>query len=578
MMREYLRRSRARVRQLWRDNRGNVAITFGLALIPLAGAVGAAVDYSRANAARTSLQGALDATALLLSREATSLTQAQLAQKAQTYVQANFNNKDAKELAVTTTLTTTSGGELHLKANAKLDTTIANILGIPYIGISTETTVKWGNTRLRVALVLDTTGSMDDAGKMPALKTAAKNLLTQLKGAATNNGDVYVSIVPFSKNVNVGPSNYTASWLDWTDWEAEPEILDTEKNGSKPNSWYTTTTGSSCPFGTSNSSYGFRCVSQPQGTSNISSIASSGNYRGLICPGTDGGNKKSTKIGIIYNGCYNTWTKCVGSACNCTKDNPNCTCSGSGSNRTCQTKNNSVEHTWRPTNTNATYTPALTMNGSTPYATPPRSTWNGCITDRGTSSAPSNDYDRKVTSPSTNITASLFPAEQNSYCSPEVKALSYDWTSMNSAIDALYPLGATNQPIGLVWGWQSLVGGGPFPAPPPKNSNYTYKEVVVLMSDGLNTLDRWYGNGSSTNTSVDQRMYQSATVGTCANVKSAGITIYAVHVNTSGDPMSTLLKNCATAADKFWMVTNGAALNDVFKQIGTELSQLRITK
>jgi hypothetical protein len=61
-------------------------------------------------------------------------------------------------------------------------------------------------------------------------------------------------------------------------------------------------------------------------------------------------------------------------------------------------------------------------------------------------------------------------------------------------------------------------------------------------------------------------------------VKSAGITIYAVHVNTSGDPMSTLLKNCATAADKFWMVTNGSALNDVFKQIGTELSQLRITK
>ena len=67
------------------------------------------------------------------------------------------------------------------------------------------------------------------------------------------------------------------------------------------------------------------------------------------------------------------------------------------------------------------------------------------------------------------------------------------------------------------------------------------------MSDGLNTLDRWYGNGSSTETSVDKRMNESSTLGTCANIKAAGITIYTVHVNTDGDPMSTLLKNCASA-------------------------------
>ena len=60
------------------------------------------------------------------------------------------------------------------------------------------------STRLRVALVLDNTGSMADDGKMTALKTATKNLLTQLKSAAVNNGDVYVSIIPFSKDVNVG--------------------------------------------------------------------------------------------------------------------------------------------------------------------------------------------------------------------------------------------------------------------------------------------------------------------------------------------------------------------------------------
>ena len=69
-------------------------------------------------------------------------------------------------------------------------------------------------------LVLDNTGSMADDGKMAAMKTAAKNLLTQLKNAASTNGDVYVSIIPFSKDVNIGKSNYTQSHIRWDLWDA----------------------------------------------------------------------------------------------------------------------------------------------------------------------------------------------------------------------------------------------------------------------------------------------------------------------------------------------------------------------
>src|SRR5262249_4475972 len=64
------------------------------------------------------------------------------------------------------------------------------------------------------------TGSMADAGKMTALQSAANNLLDQLKGAAIKNGDVYVSIVPFAKDVNLGAGNYSATWGGWTDWNA----------------------------------------------------------------------------------------------------------------------------------------------------------------------------------------------------------------------------------------------------------------------------------------------------------------------------------------------------------------------
>src|SRR3954462_1520263 len=43
-----------------RDTRGNVALIFGLALLPIVGAVGAAVDYSNANKVRSWLTAAAD--------------------------------------------------------------------------------------------------------------------------------------------------------------------------------------------------------------------------------------------------------------------------------------------------------------------------------------------------------------------------------------------------------------------------------------------------------------------------------------------------------------------------------------
>jgi hypothetical protein len=128
-----------------------------------------------------------------------------------------------------------------------------------------------------------------------------------------------------------------------------------------------------------------------------------------------------------------------------------------------------------------------------------------------------------------------------------------------------------------VTGWHSLVGIGPFTAP-AKDPNYAYSQVIILLSDGLNTQDRWYGNGSDTSTSVDYRMYSSNGSGTCANIKAAGITIYTIHVNTNGDPTSTLLQNCASDSGKFFVLTSANEIVGVFNKIGTNLSELRISK
>ena len=73
-------------RALLAANGANVTAVFALAMLPIAGSVGAAVDYSRANSARTAMQAAVDATALMLSKTAHSLTESQLQTKAGEYL------------------------------------------------------------------------------------------------------------------------------------------------------------------------------------------------------------------------------------------------------------------------------------------------------------------------------------------------------------------------------------------------------------------------------------------------------------------------------------------------------------
>jgi hypothetical protein len=184
-----------------------------------------------------------------------------------------------------------------------------------------------------------------------------------------------------------------------------------------------------------------------------------------------------------------------------------------------------------------------------------------------------------VTDPTTGDATTLFYPEQYGYCSPQMKGLSSEWDAMKTLVDGFYPDGSTNQGIGLVWGWQSLVGGGPLTMP-AKSSNYTYRETIILLSDGMNTQNRWNGNGSQQSTDVDNRMYYGG-AGTCKNVTDKGITLYTIQVNTgtgtNADPESAVLKACASPG-KFVQLTTADQIVTTFEKIGTQLSQLRVAK
>jgi hypothetical protein len=153
---------------------------------------------------------------------------------------------------------------------------------------------------------------------------------------------------------------------------------------------------------------------------------------------------------------------------------------------------------------------------------------------------------------------------------------------MKTLVDDMSPAGSTNQAIGLQLGWLSLVGGGPFTVP-AMDPNYTYSKIIILLTDGLNTQDRWYGNGIDVGTTDDAKIDARQQL-TCNNINAAGITLYTIQVNTGGDATSTLLRNCAGSpgrypdSDKFFLLTSANQIVTTFTKIGTNLTQLRVAR
>jgi Flp pilus assembly protein TadG len=205
-----------------RNQKGGVAPTLALAIIPLVGMVGAAVDYSRANSTRTAMQAALDSAALMMSKDAQNLTSAQLSTAATTYFNALFHRPEALNVQVSQQFATPQPGMFSIKltGSASVNTVVWRLIGQNQMNITASGEVVWGIKKLNLALALDNTGSMSSNNKMTELKKAAHNLLDTLKKAEKTPGDIKISIVPFAVDVNVGTSNVNASWIDWEEWDA----------------------------------------------------------------------------------------------------------------------------------------------------------------------------------------------------------------------------------------------------------------------------------------------------------------------------------------------------------------------
>jgi Flp pilus assembly protein TadG len=197
------------------DERGNVAMIFGVVLFIILGAAGIAIDVTRSSMKRTEIHEATDAGVLAAARYKAGRPNAdddELTAVARKVFDASIKDKAAITIDAFSVTFDDANDKFVLDVDATLDALFMGVFGQGQIDVDTVSEVRVsGPPTLEIALALDVTGSMNQKGKISAMKNAAKDLIDSLFEA--DGADVKIGLVPFAQYASIGTEYDAAPWL-----------------------------------------------------------------------------------------------------------------------------------------------------------------------------------------------------------------------------------------------------------------------------------------------------------------------------------------------------------------------------
>lgn len=183
----------------------------------------------------------------------------------------------------------------------------------------------------------------------------------------------------------------------------------------------------------------------------------------------------------------------------------------------------------------------------------------------------------------------------NPCASQPIVPLSSDRTGLKTYVGQLEAAGSTAGQIGLAWGWYMISPNWSSlwtaPSTPAAYTAQHTLKVVVLMTDGAFNSPYCKGviakNATSGSGSDSDHINCNATNGDpfaqaaqlCTNIKAKGIIVYTVGFNVGSDTnVKNLMRSCATAPEYVYMPTSGDDLKVAFRAIAQDINSLRISK
>jgi hypothetical protein len=197
----------------WRDQRGNTAMIFGLAVIPLLALGGGAVDFAQRARVKGEIQAAADTASLAAARivQTGQLTRdgdweenwEELKRKAETSARKllaaairNLGTEGMPDFDIEIT-----EDSVVIRASYDMKTSFLGVIGMNTLPANTLAEVNLPDPILvEIALVLDYSGSMNDNDKYIRMTAAAQEFIAKI---AADRGDrTTIGIVPFSEYVH----------------------------------------------------------------------------------------------------------------------------------------------------------------------------------------------------------------------------------------------------------------------------------------------------------------------------------------------------------------------------------------
>lgn len=447
------------------DTTGSILVYASLAMIPVVGFAGMAIDTARGYMLRSHLSESIDAATLAAGK---SLTALDIETDVNRYFTLNFgaNYMNARVDGPHVNYIEDTN-EIRVSATATIDTTFMKLMGRDTLDVSAKTKIQRNVRGMELVLVMDNTGSMRDSGKMTAMKNAAQELIDILYGSRETVDNFWVGLVPYVASVNIG--NHYTNWLQ----------------GYTPSSYNPT-----------------------------------------------------------------TWKGCVEA-------------------RTAPYDQNDA-----PPN----------VQRFRPYFYPSASDNNW------PSVRPENHWQNDGRGP-------------NLGCGPAITPLTAEKSIVSEAIDEMLPWhrGGTLTNIGLVWGWRVLSPrwrgwwNGVDSELPMDYETPLMDKVVIVLTDGVNQFHNFNGNSPQGSDYTAYRRRNQGVLGVtsdaavtaevntrmstvCSAMKQEGILIYTITFQLNNATTQNLFRNCATSPGHYYNSPTNAELATVFRRIGNELSNLRITE
>lgn len=616
------------------DERGVFAVVFGLLAIVLVAMAGAAVDYTGMETARAKAQIALDSAALGLAPKIYAQTEEQLRKSAEDLVRERLNDSTLT-VSVDSADATTATGTLKLEGKITVPMAFVQLIGIPTMTTKLTSEATRGSVNLEVAVALDTTGSMGSSG-IATLQTALSTLIPLVVKDQQVPTYSKMALVPYSTAVNVGadyalgargpvvpPKTITA--VDWKNG-----VVRNIKSISKTNPAVVTTTA--------NHGYitgEFVYIAGVGGMTQVNSKK----YRVVVLTNTTFSLQTVVGVGVSATG-YSTASNNTGTSQRCylatcdivvtTTDDHELvtgqTAMFTGVNGMTQlnfdftTKTSSLTYNkpWfvvtKLTNkmfaldgTDGTdsskgggygaYTSGglsyCVLYGCTYYRyrtdRPPYKATASCVTERMTNSF--NDV-----APSNTLLSINYTSDGVCGITEKMLPLTSDKSELQkyTASGALKWSGNTAGQIGTAWAWYLVAPAfGELFATPSKPATYEAPntlKIVIIMTDGAYNQEYCRGVVAGNTSTSATCSAPDGTTGTmtgpfgqaedlCYNMKQKGVVVYTVGFNlgTSGNEVD-LLKKCASDSGKAKLANDNAGLVKAFREIGENISDLRLSQ